>query len=429
MNGHARWWVVVGLLGMAASTAAAQESGTLSQAELDQLLAPVALYPDALVSQMLMASTYPLEVVQADRWARQNPRLEGDALTAALEDESWDPSIKSLVNFPDVLSMMSEQLDWTTKLGDAFLAQQNEVMNTIQELRAKASAEGSLATNDQQTVTVQQESQSPVIVIESSDPEVVYVPAYNPTVVYGSWPYPAYPPYDYHPPGYVVGTAAVAFGVGVACGAAWGYAWGGCDWRHGQVDVDVDRNLRMNNRIDRSQYRSDLGSRNPNLQGGRGAWQHDPGHRRGATYRDPNVARRFGGSASAEVARARADYRGRAEAGRQDIARGAADPFRGRQSPGVHSPEGRVSNRPGAANRPSPTPNFRGAADRSGNRGNPGGAFSGVGQGNRTRTESQRGQISRSGGQGSRSGGGMSRGGGSRGGGGRGGGGRGGRGR
>jgi hypothetical protein len=193
--------------------------------EIEQLVAPIALYPDSLVSQILMASTYPLEVVEAARWAKANKTLQGDALTAALEQQPWDPSVKSLVNFPQVLAMMNEKLDLTQRLGDAFLAQQKDVLDAVQRLRAKA--QGNLKTTKEQTVIVEQSAaQTTVIQIEPTNPQVVYVPTYNPTVVYGAWPYPAYPPYAYYPPGYVATTAAFSFAAGVALGAAWGYAWG-----------------------------------------------------------------------------------------------------------------------------------------------------------------------------------------------------------
>src|SRR5512136_1936968 len=178
----------------------AEEPKTFKQEELDQILAPIALYPDELLSQVLMASTYPLEVVQAERWAKQNKSLKGDALTNALEKQDWDPSVKSLVNFPDVLTMMSEKLDWTQKLGDAFLEQQKEVLGTIQKLRQKAEEEGNLKATSEQEVVV--DEQTKTIVIEPANPEVFYVPTYDPTVVYGAWWYPAYPPYYYYPPGY-----------------------------------------------------------------------------------------------------------------------------------------------------------------------------------------------------------------------------------
>src|SRR5215471_19368412 len=180
----------------------AQSNGTtFKPEEIEQLVAPIALYPDSLVSQILIASTYPLEVVQADRWGKANKTLKGEALTKALEAQSWDPSVKSLVNFPQVLAAMSEKLDVTLKLGDAFLAQQKEVLDAIQRLRARAQAQGNLKTTQEQTVIVEQPAApttigeqpaapTTVIRIEPTDPQVVYVPTYNPTVVYGTWPYP-----------------------------------------------------------------------------------------------------------------------------------------------------------------------------------------------------------------------------------------------
>src|SRR6266404_3262589 len=211
----------------------------LPQGELDQILAPIALYPDQLLAQVLMASTYPLEIVQAERWAKDpnNAKLTGDPLAAALEQQPWDPSVKSLVPFPQILQMMNDKLDWTQKLGDAFLAQQEDVMNSVQRLRKQAQAAGTLNTTEQQVV----KTEAQTIVIQPANPQIVYVPTYNPTIVYGAWPYPAYPPYPWYPPGYVFGSL-FAFGAGVALGAAWGYAWGGANWRGGNVDVDINRN-------------------------------------------------------------------------------------------------------------------------------------------------------------------------------------------
>ncbi len=140
-----------------------------------------------------MASTYPLEVVKASSWVKQNKGLKGDALTAALEKQEWDPSVKSLVNFPQVLQMMTDKLDWTQKSGDAFLAQQKDVLDTVQTLRGEGDEAGNLKTTKEQKVVVEKDPQ--VILIQQANPEVIYVPAYNPTVVYGVWAYPAYPPY------------------------------------------------------------------------------------------------------------------------------------------------------------------------------------------------------------------------------------------
>ena len=203
-------WVLVLVLALPASLLSAAESGGqgFKPEEIDALVAPIALYPDSLLSQIFMASTYPLEIVEASRWAKQNKNLKGDALAQALEKQDWDPSVRSLVNFPDVLSNMSEKLDWTQKLGDAFLSQQKEVMDAVQRLRAKAEAAGNLKTTEQQKVIVEEK----VIKIEPASPQVVYVPTYNPTVVYGAWPYPAYPPYPWYPPGYVFGDPCLPLG-------------------------------------------------------------------------------------------------------------------------------------------------------------------------------------------------------------------------
>lgn len=446
----------------------------LKQEELEQLLAPIALYPDSLLTQVLMASTYPLEIVQADRWAKQNTNLKDAALTAELEKQPWDPSVKSLVNFPQVMAMMSEKLDLTIKLGDAFIAQQADVMNTVQKLRAKAQAEGNLKTNEQQkvvveappppqtTVVVEQTTPPPtqIIKIESSDPEVIYVPTYSPTYVYGTWPYPAYPPAPYYPPGYVASNM-ISFGVGVACGAAWGYAWGHCDWGHNDVDIDIDRNTNINNNIDRSKYKAEFQNRQTNRTGtqgrtgaganqaGRGSWQHNPQHRQGVPYRDQKMAQQYGGAdRSRQTAQARDAYRGRAETGRQDIARGGADQYRDtgaanragaggqdRAGAGTANRSGAgVQDRAGTANRSgagvqdrSSTPSRSGSSvqNRSSSSGSRSSALQGSGSsGSSVRSASQRGQSSRSssmGGSrsssGSRSAGGARSGGGSRGGG------------
>ena len=361
---------------------------SFKQEELEQLVAPIALYPDALVAQILMVSTYPLEVVLAGKWAKKNKVLKGDALTKALEKENWDPSVKSLVNFPQVLDMMNDKLDWTQKLGDAFLAQQKEVMDTVQKLRAKAEAEGNLKTTKEQKVVVEKETQT--IVIESASPEVVYVPTYNPTVVYGTWPYPAYPPYYYYPPGYAAGAALFSFGVGVAVGAAWGYAWGNCNWRGGDVDIDINRNNSINNNIDRSKHQNKV----TNGRGGRGEWKHNPEHRKGGSYRDQATAQKFDRGASRD-AKSRESFRGRAEAGRQDIARGGADDFKGRSGGRQDTAARRdTSSRggSGAQQRKSST-----GLDRSGGRqGTGSNAFAGYDTGSETKNSSNRGHQSMS---------------------------------
>ena len=281
------WSVLLGALlvlpgGVFAQSPEKAPAKTFSKEQLEQLLAPVALYPDSLLTQMLMASTYPLEVAKASSWVKQNKELKGDALTAALEKQEWDPSVKSLVNFPQVLQMMTDKLDWTQKLGDAFLAQQKDVLDTVQTLRAKALEAGNLKTTKDQKVVVEQNPQ--IIVIQQASPEVIYVPAYNPTVVYGVWAYPAYPPYPVYPPGYAVGAVAI--------GVAWGYAWGHCDYHGGNVNINYNQNTNINRNIDRGKYAQQQPARGG--QSGSGKWQHDPSHRQGVSYRDSATAKQYG---------------------------------------------------------------------------------------------------------------------------------------
>jgi hypothetical protein len=243
-----------------------------TQPELDQMLAPIALYPDALLSQILMASTYPIEVVRAARWSKANPQLSGDQAVKAVEQNSWDPSVKSMVAFPQIISMMDEKLDWTQRLGDAFLSQQQQVMETVQELRRKAQAAGNLDSNE----NVRVEPQGQTIVIEQANPQVVYVPYYDPTFVYGSWWYSAYPPVYWRPwPGYYPHPGfGAGFYWGAGIGISTGFFFGACDWHHRHVTV-----VNVNNYY----YRP-----SPRYAGhGPGNWYHDPGHRRGVPYRDP----------------------------------------------------------------------------------------------------------------------------------------------
>jgi hypothetical protein len=397
----------------------AGQAAVFKPEELEQIAAPIALYPDSLVAQILMASTYPLEVVQADRFAKQNASLKGDALTKALEGQSWDPSVKSLVNFPQVLTMMSEKLDWTQKLGDAFLADQKKVMDTIQSLRAKAQAAGNLKTTKEQTVIVEQK----IIKIEPASPQVIYVPTYNPTVVYGAWPYPAYPPYYYYPPGYVAGSM-FAFGAGVAMGAAWGYAWGNTNWGGGNVNYNYNQNININNNINRSQYASQLPA------GGQGNWQHNPEHRKGVSYRDQGTAQKFNRASTNDAIKSREQFRGRAEQGRQDLARGGVSDRAGQGGIGDRGGagggagdrgglggQGGVGDRGGAGqaggSRAGTMDRGGGASSLGSGAGSRGGAFQGVsGGGSAARSASSRGSASRA-----SSGGGASRGGGGGGGG------------
>lgn len=293
---NAGYLLLAMLLALPVHAMAQQEGGgeapvKLAQEELAQLLAPIALYPDELVSQILMASTYPLEIVQAERWAQEKKNLKGDGLARELEKENWDPSVKSLVNFPSVLSMMSQKLDLTIKVGDAFLAQRKEVMDTIQLLRKKAREAGNLKTTEEQKVIVEKET----IIIQPADPQVVYVPSYSTTVVYGSWMYPAYPPHYYYPPP-PPAYPAYHFAAGVAVGAAWGYAWGNCNWHGGDVEINHNQNINVNTNIDRSKYQNQVNAK------GQGTWQHDPGHRKNVAYRDGATAKQYGQSPSRSAA-------------------------------------------------------------------------------------------------------------------------------
>ena len=355
------------------------------------MVAPIALYPDPLLAQVLMASTYPLEVVEAARWQQENPNLKDEELEDALQQQSWDPSVKSLTAFPQVLTMLDEKLDWSQKLGDAFLAQQNDVMDAIQRLRAKADAAGNLESNEEQTVTVEQapanveqnvtvEGQAAppptIIKIEPANPQVVYVPTYNPTVVYGAWPYPAYPPYYYYPPGYVATASLISFGVGLAVGAA---LWGGCSWGwgHSNVNINVNRYNNFN--------RTNISNNN---------WRHNADHRKGAQYRDAATRQKYD-RGDTKGAQSREAFRGRADQGRQELDRGAAKDFKSKPAAGTDR-GGRqpATQREQAANRAPEKAQRPSSATRGGDR-SQAGAFQDVGNGQRTRAGANRGHTSR----------------------------------
>ena len=367
-------------------------SRTFTQQELDQMLAPIALYPDSLLSQILMASTYPLEVVEAARWSRANPDLKGDEAMRAVEQNTWDPSVKSLVAFPQILQMMDEKLGWTERLGDAFLSQQALVMDTVQNLRQKAYEVGNLKSTDQ--VRVAQQGQT--IVIEPTRPEVIYVPYYDPLVVYGPWWWPAYPPVYWAPwPGYFVGPGfgvGFVWGVGVTVGA--GFFFGAFDWPHRHVTVVNVNNFYFKtvnvNRVT--------------------VWQHDPVHRRGVLYRDASLRQQFRRmSASPEVRRdfrghEPSSFEGRREFGTRPEARGGhGSRLEERGSPGGLGARPNMGSPPGRSNVPDVSrPDVRSAPSRPSV---PSGvspphfeqrphAFEGVGHGGDMRTFSARGHAS-----------------------------------
>jgi uncharacterized membrane protein YgcG len=387
----------------AAAPAAAAQAPTqapLKAEELDQMLAPIALYPDAVLAQILMASTYPLEVVQAARWVKSNPGKTGKALEDAMQGQSWDASVKSLAAVPQVLQMMDEKLEWAQRVGDAFLAQRDDVMNAVQRLRSKAQSAGNLQSTKEQKVSTQQAEGKTVVVIEPTNPQTVYVPVYNPATTYGAWPYPAYPPYPYYPFGYAAG-AAMAFTTGVVVSAA---LWGNCNWRNNNVNINVNQYNSFN--------RTNISNSN---------WQHNAAHRKGVPYRDAGVAQQFGrgqaGVATREAHRGRTERdlanMGRDGAGAGDRShdtsrgpggagdraggdragdRGGAD--RGRDNragagAGAGDKRGSAANRP-AANRPAATP--------AGGRDARGTAFSDIDRGAGARASADRGHSSLGGG-------------------------------
>ncbi len=272
----------------AQTQAPAPRKAAATQQELDQMLAPIALYPDSLLSQIFMASTYPLEVVEAARWSRANPGLKGEEAVNAVEQRDWDASVKSLAAFPQVLAMMDQQLEWTARLGDVFIAQEPQVMETVQSLRQKAYEAGNLRSTEQAYVV----QQGDTFAIEPASPEIVYVPYYDPRVAYGSWWWPAYPPVYWAPwPGYYVYPGfAFAWGGGISVGA--GFFFSACDWRARHVTVVNVTNVVVN--------RSGVVNRpGPVRTGQPVVWQHDPGHRRGVPYHIASLQQRFGGATAA----------------------------------------------------------------------------------------------------------------------------------
>ena len=347
---------------------AASGEQLLKPEELEALVAPIALYPDTLLAQILMASTYPLEVVQAERWANENKNLKDDQLKAAVDKQAWDETVKALVATPDVLKMMSSKLDWTEKLGDAVLAQQPDVMDAIQRLRSKAQANNKLSSTKEQKVSVKQEQNKQVIVIEPTNPDTIYVPYYDPKVVYGGWSYPSYPPYYFGYPGYIPGAvigAGLAFGAGYALGrwATGGNYWGGnVNW--GNNNININRPVNINN----------VGNN----------WQHNAAHRQGVRYNNPQVEQRFGNNNLRSGSQARMDFRGRS--GEQVLRPGGGQAnLGGAGRPGVGGGGAGVPGA-GGANRPSV--------------GGGGNALGNIQSGRTTNLQSQRGRASVGGGGG-----------------------------
>jgi len=262
-----------------------EEAPKISNDQLDSLVAPIALYPDDLLAQTLAASTYPLEVMQLDQWMDKNKNLKDKALADAVAKQPWDPSVQSMAAFPDVVQRMAENIQWMTDVGNAVLAQQKDVMDAVQRMRAKAQGTGNLKTGSEQKVeTKTTQSGQQVIVVEQANPEAVYVPSYDPEVVYGAAP-AEYPYYPYSYPGYQPGTA-LAWGSAIAVGGAWANNnWGNCDWDDGNVTINNNNNFNKN-------YNKNV---NKTGTGQGNGWQHNPQHRGNAPYANKQTANKYGG--------------------------------------------------------------------------------------------------------------------------------------
>jgi len=344
----------------------------LSLEQLDDLVAPIALYPDNLLSQILAASTYPIEVVEAQQWLKQNHHLKGQQLLDAAKTQNWDPSVQALVVFPDVLARLNQDIRWTTDLGNAFLAQQADVMHAVQDMRAKAQANGKLQTTPQETVTTQDQNGQSAIVIQPPDPGVIYVPNYNPAYIWGPPLYGYYPPLFY--PGIDVGFGFwPGIDLGLYFGGGWGlyggFGWGwGPNWFGGGLFV----NANFFHRYGFNDYHRGFGN---------GVWAHDPAHRGGVAYPNRAVANRFGGAAAA--ARGSSAFRGGSVGARggEGFNRGAAGSrsFAARpEAPESHSAFGRIQN--GGTTRMQSDHGFS-SIGRSGGFGGGGGGFHGGGGG------------------------------------------------
>jgi uncharacterized protein DUF3300 len=370
--------LIAAALVVVGASAPKAESTPIPPAQLDALVAPIALYPDPLLAQTMAASTYPLEIVQLQQWLAKNPGLKGDALKSAVEKQSWDPSVQGLAAMPDVVKRLSDDIQWTTDLGNAFLAQQKDVMDAVQRMRAKAQEKGALKSNEQQVVQTKTVEQQQVIVIEQANPQVVYVPTYNPTVVYGAPIYP-YPPIYYPPPGAV----AISFGVGMAMGAWMSGGWGyGPSWGHSS-SVYINNN---NTFVRNENIRTNRTATNNN-------WQHNSAHRGGAPYRDRATADRYGGTA-------RGDSPGSREAGaRQQLDRQAGNAGTNRSAGGAGT-SSRSSG--GGAERVGSYDLSRSGSGGSADRGAFGGGGSGGFSGSRANAAQSRGASSMRGGGGGR---------------------------
>ena len=416
-----------------------QKAAKIPPDQLDSLVAPIALYPDQLLAQALAASTYPLEIIQLQQWLGQHKDLKDQALADAVKKQDWDPSVQGLAGLPDVVKRLTEDIKWTTDLGNAFLAQQSDVMDAVQRMRKKAKDKG-LKSNEQMKVETQTAENKQVIVIQQANPQVIQVPSYDPVVVYGAPAYP-YPPVSYPPPppsGWAVaGGMALSFGVGVAMGAMWSGGWGyNCGWHGGNNNVYINNNNNFNRNVN-----VNGGNRN-NINSGGNTWQHNPQHRGGTPYSNKATANKFGGttagsSRSQRQANARQNIgqeqrsgqqlggtdRGGANGPGDRAGTGGADRGGNRPSAGTSDRAGGSASRDGEAGRGGGEnrggeAGRGGGGDRVGNRSvsqdggggsRGGGGFSGSGSGSNARASSSRGASSMGGSRGGSRGGGGGR--------------------
>jgi Protein of unknown function (DUF3300) len=454
--------------------ASGTQSTRIPSDQLDSLVAPVALYPDPLLAQVLAASTYPLEIIQLQQWLGQdqNKALKDKQLADAVAKQPWDPSVQGLAALPDVVKRLADDIAWTTDLGNAFLAQQTDVMDAVQRMRKKAQEKGNLKTTEQQKVETQTVENKQVIVIEQANPQVIYVPSYDPVIVYGPAIYP-YPPIYYPPAWYYPAGLAISFGVGMMMGAFWAGGWGwGCGWGGNNVTINNNNNFNRNSNVNRGNRvnndlpgggnrgnlgngnrgdlgggnRGDLGGGNRGDLGGgnrvnndlpggnrgnaggagnrpstlpaggdRSNWQHNPEHRGGAPYRDRATADRFGGMARGD------SLAQRQQGARQQINRQGGSVANNRAGGGGAGVSNRAGGGAGVSNRAAGAgagnrslgggPDSIGSRDLSRSGGGNRDAFGGGSRGysgSSARNSGSRGMSSMS----SRGGGGMSRGGG-----------------
>jgi len=404
-----------------------QEAPKIPADQLDSLVAPIALYPDQLLAQVLAASTYPLEIIQLQQWLTKNKNLKDKALADAVSKQPWDASIQGMAALPDVVKRLADDIQWTTDLGNAFLAQQSDVMDAVQRMRKKAQGTGALKSNEQQKVETKVVENKTVVVVEQANPQVVYVPSYSPTVVYPPPVYP-YPPIYYPPPpstGAVIASAAISFGVGVAMGAMWSGGWGyGCGWGHNDVNVNVNNNFNRNTNISNSGNRTNVSNRAGNTSN---TWQHNSQHRGGAPYSNQATANKFGGTArgdSLSQRQASARQQTSRQSGNLSSSNRAGSGAAGGAGAGNRAAGAGVSDRSaGGGSRASASTQASGGGDRVGNRevssrsgGGDRGALGSSGgySGSSARESSSRGSSSMGssrGGGGGRSGGGRSGGG------------------